>query len=130
MKRRAKFHPFKSRLPFGFAVLYLMIHIPFFWWFKIGITNTNVGPTKRARNIDAEMFGFPLPVFFVPVPFAYHIEQWMHGFCSPLNVCFYKGSGRTEWYWFPAAVFAVAVMTAIYAGYWYGGLWIFETYIR
>jgi hypothetical protein len=128
--RTAKFQPFKSRLPFGFAVLYLMIHVPFLVFWKIGITNTNVGASKRARSIDAEMFGFPFPVFFVPVPFAYHIEQWLHGMLKPLNVSFYNGSGRTEWFWFPAAVFAFGVMAGIYFGYWCAGCWIFETYLN
>lgn len=127
---RSKFTPFKSRLPFGFAILYLMVHIPFVWWIKVGITNTNVGASKRARSIDAEMFGFPFPVFFVPVPFAYRIEQWIHGVLSPLNVRFYGGSGKNEWFWLPGAVLPLVVMVGIYWAYYLAGIWIFETYLK
>lgn len=105
-------------LPFGIGILYLMVHIPFFVFWKIGITGVRVGASARARQVGKAVFGFPLPVFFVPVPFCYHIEQWLHRSLKPLNVSFYKGDGHTEFFWFPAAVFALAVMAGIYAGYY------------
>lgn len=93
-------------------ILYLMVHIPFVWWVKIGITGKSA--SKRASGIDRQMFGFPLPVFFCFVPGAYHIEQALHRNLSSLNVRFYKGSGASEWFWILAAPFALAAMILIW----------------
>lgn len=117
MRNRKQFTAPKMGLPFGIGVLYLMVHIPFFWWWKIGITGVGVGASKRAKRIGQSVFGFPVPIMIVPVPFCYHIEQGMHRFLSPLNFRFYKKDGSTEWFWFPAVAFAVPVIGGIWAGY-------------
>lgn len=117
---------------FGFGLLYLMANFPFVWWVKIGITG--VGVLKRAKNIDIDMPGVPVPVAFVPAPFVYQIEQTLHDLCSPIRCRFYRGSGHTEWFWFPAAAPALVVIGGVWAGYvwlvdYYAGTRIFETII-
>lgn len=92
-------------------ILYLMVHIPFIWWWKIGITGKSA--TQRAKGIDREMFGFPLPVWAAVIPGAWHIEQWMHKKFSHSNIVFYRGSGQREWFWFWVAPIAFAVMATI-----------------
>lgn len=97
--------------------LYLMVHLPFVWWWKIGITGQTAA--KRAKAIDRAVFGFPVPVFFVILPGAYFVEQWLHREFSASNIVFYRGDGRTEWFWFWVAPFAFAVMVAIWGVYWW-----------
>lgn len=121
-----------KRRIFGFGLLYLMVNFPFVWWVKIGITG--VGVLKRAKNIDIDMPGVPVPIAFVPAPFVYQIEQALHDLCAPIRCRFYWGSGHTEWFWFPAAAAALVVIGGIWAGYvWlvdhYAGTRIFETLI-
>lgn len=101
-------------------VLYLMVHIPFIWWWKIGITGRTA--TARARDIDDAVFGFLIPVFFVVVPGAYFIEQFLHGICFGLKADFYKGDGHTEFFWFPAVIVALPVMLFIWGCYF----WAFD----
>lgn len=98
-------------------MLYLMVHIPFVVFWKIGITNFSVGASKRSDVIARSVFGFPFPVLVVPIPFCYQTEQAIHRMLSPLNVVFYKGDGASEYFWFPAAVFMAAIILAIYAVY-------------
>ena len=92
-----------------------MVHFPFIWWWKIGITGKSA--TKRAKSIDKSMFGFPVPVFVVLLPGAFFVEQWLHREFSASNIIFYRGDGRTEWFWFWVAPIAFAVMLAIWGGY-------------
>jgi len=108
----------------GGHILYLMVHVPFVWWWKIGITGQSAA--KRARSIDGQMFGFPFPVFFVIIPGAYHVEQWLHCNLKALNVRFTRASGKSEWFWFPAAAFAFPVM-AIFWGLYAGLFWLIIT---
>lgn len=85
-----------------------MLHIPCFWWVKIGITGKST--RRRAASINREMWGIPVPIIGIPIPFAAHFEAMLHRHCKPLNVRFYKGSGFSEWFWFPAAIPALLVM--------------------
>lgn len=103
-----------KKWPFGFGVLYLMIHVPFVWWCKIGITGRTA--SRRAKQIDDAVFGFPVPVMVMILPGVYVIEQALHGIFAGLNVRFYKGDGHTEWFWFLAGV-PVFVMGV---AYWWG----------
>lgn len=110
------------------SILYIMIHIPFFWWWKIGITGRSSRLKKRAKEIDAAVFGFPFPVMFVPVPNAYGLEQKIHRALRPLSCRFYRGDGSTEWFWFPAGLIAVGVSLLIWTAYIYLGYILF-TYL-
>lgn len=103
-----------KRWPLGFGILYLMIHVPFVWWVKIGITGRSA--SKRAKQIDEAVFGFPVPVMIMILPGVYEIEQSLHRALSPLNARFYKGTGHTEWFWIPAAI-PVFLMGCLY---WWG----------
>jgi len=85
-----------------------MIHLPCPWWIKIGITGKST--RKRAAGINREMWGVPIPVFGLPIPFAAQHEAMLHRHCRRINVRFYKGSGHSEWFWFPAIVPALLVM--------------------
>lgn len=87
-----------------------MVHIPFVWWCKIGITG--VGAAKRAKQIDEAVIGFPLPVMILILPFVYEIEQLLHRLFAPLSCRFYRGDGSTEWFWLPAgaAVFLLGFL--------------------
>lgn len=106
MKRR-KQHP-----PEYGTVVYVMVNIPFFWWVKIGITKRSTG--HRAKGIDKPMPGFPLPIFAVPLPFAYQVEQWLHDVLRGLSFRFYSGDGSTEWFWLPAILVAIPVLSVLF----------------
>lgn len=96
-------------------IVYLMVHFPFVWWWKIGTTGRSA--TARAEDIDEAVFGFPVPVFVVWMPGAYLFEQFLHRLCRGLHVDFYKGDGHTEWFWIPAVIIALPFMLAVWAGY-------------
>jgi hypothetical protein len=94
-----------------------MVHFPLVVFWKIGITGRSA--TARAADIDEAMFGFPVPVFIVVVPGAYGVEQWLHRVCGWLRVEFYKGTGHSEWFLFPAVIFALPVMLLIWGLYFF-----------
>lgn len=106
-----------KRWPLVFGLLYLMICFPLVVFVKIGITG--VGVLKRAKGIDEDMPGLPIPVAFVPLPFVFHVEQALHDLCDPIRFSFYRGSGHTETFWLPAAIPALAVITGTWALYLY-----------
>ena len=102
------------------TILYVMVHAPCFWWIKIGITGKST--RKRAAGINREMWGIPIPVVGIPIPFAKYHEAMLHRHCRRLNVRFYKGSGYSEWFWLPAIVPALIVMigwVAVYVAAFY-----------
>lgn len=119
-----KKHNGAKKWPIGFGLLYLMVHFPLILVWKIGITGVGIG--KRAKGIDIEMPGFPIPILFVPLPFVYQIEQALHDLCDPIKCDFYKGSGHREWFWFPAIVPAVVVIV----GAWFGYAWLIDWYFH
>ena len=96
-------------------VLYLMIHLPFIWWVKVGITSKTAD--VRAKQVDRAVWGKPRVIMAVWIPGAYLIEQDLHRRFSWLNQRFYKGDGSTEWFLFPVAFVVLPFMLAIWAGY-------------
>lgn len=106
----------RSSKPF-FGILYIFIHLPFFIFFKIGITGLGIGASKRAKQVGRAVFGFPVPIFFVPIPFCYATEQFLHRMFKGLNVRFYDGDGASEFFWFPVVAFVIPIMVAIWTGY-------------
>ena len=98
----------------NFGAVYLMLHIPFVFFVKIGITTKTA--SRRAAQINRAMFGFPVPIMVIFVPNARGVEAAWHRLCADLSVRFYKGDGHTEWFWIPAGVpvFGVGVL------YWWG----------
>lgn len=109
-------------------LLYVMIHVPFFWWCKIGITGKT--SRHRAKQIDRAVFGFPIPVFILIMPGAYHFEQWLHRALSGLRVRFYKGDGASEWFWLPAGLVAIGLASGVWAIYFVAGMIIFNSFIK
>lgn len=104
----------------GFGILYLLIQIPFVWWVKIGITAPHIGAGKRARQVGRAHFGFPVPIFFVPIPFCYQVEQFLHRMFAGLNCVWYKGDGHKEYFWFPVVAFVLPIMAAV----WFFYAWV------
>jgi len=98
-------------------ILYLMVHLPFIWWIKIGITGKTA--KARAKDLDRAVFGKPVVIMFVPIPGAYLIEQDLHRRFRWLNCRFYRGDGSTEFFWFPVAFVVLPFMVAVWGGYVY-----------
>jgi hypothetical protein len=96
-------------------ILYVMLHVPFLIFCKIGITGVSI--LGRAKQVDRAMIGFPLPIFFVILPGAYHLEQWLHRAMSGLQVRFYRGDGASEWFWLPAGAVAILFGLAVWVLY-------------
>ncbi len=93
--------------------LYLMLHVPFVVFVKIGITGKAVN--GRAAQIDKAVIGFPLPIMVMYLPAVRRFETAFHWLMEPLSARFYRGDGSTEWFWILAGipVFLVGLI------YWY-----------
>ena len=113
----------------GGWLLYCMACFPWVWKFKVGITSLSIGAAKRARDIDREMFGFPIPIMIVPVPGAYYIEQEMHRIMRRFNTRFTSASGKSEWFNVVPLFFTVPIMLSIWGLYFAGIDAIFHTTI-
>jgi len=100
-------------------LLYLMVHFPFVWWWKIGITHAAIGADKRAGQIDRAVIGRPYKVIAVFIPFAYLIEQDLHRRFSFCHSRFYSGDGSSEWFFlFPILLWPL--MACVWLSYLYG----------
>lgn len=77
------------------------MNIPFVFVVKVGITGDL---DRRFAEIDKSNIGFDLPIFWARVPFAYQLEQWVHERCRIIQVHWFKGSGKTERFLFPAVI--------------------------
>lgn len=105
------------------GIIYVMLHFPLICFCKIGITGRTA--KKRARDLDRAVLGFPFPIFAVPLPWAYEVEQWLHSILRPLSARFYSGDGASEWFWLPAVLFAIpalAVLFVLFLGVVGGGI--------
>lgn len=91
--------------------LYLLWNFPFIWIVKIGITGRGVW--NRCRAVDKEDPGITFPIFWVNVPFAYQLEQFIFKICKSLNLQYknFGGTGHTERFWVPAILvyFPIAI---------------------
>ena len=113
MRKRKQFTRPKFNL-LGIGVVYVMWFFPRFWVVKIGYTGTTKGVKKRASSVSKAAPGIALPVGAMIVPFAWHIEQAMHGLFTGLRWNFYKGDGHTETFCFPAHIAFVVVWYGMY----------------
>lgn len=94
-------------------ILYVMIHVPYLVFCKIGITGVSI--RGRAKQVDRAVFGFPVPVFFCIVPFgAKWIETALHDLMAGFSARFYRGDGSSEWFWFPAGIIAVLFCASVW----------------
>jgi hypothetical protein len=98
-------------------LLYIMVHLPFVFFMKVGITSLSIGAMARAKSIDRTMPGFPLPIFAVPIPGAYYVEQALHQMMKRFKVVFYKGNGRKEWFFMAPAFVALPIMVGVWFMY-------------
>lgn len=102
--------------------LYLMIHIPFFIFVKIGITGKSAKHRASGINKDKKMIGWAIPVFAMLVPNARYYEAALHRHCKGINVKFLKSSGKNEWFVFFAAIpyfLVVAFWSVVYVAIFY-----------
>ena len=106
-----------------------MVNVPFIFIFKVGITSLAIGAGKRAKAIDKAMPGLPVPIFILPVPGAYYIEQEMHKIMRHFKFSFYRGDGHTETFLLAPLIFAIPVMLSVWGVYLYAFDYFFHTTI-
>lgn len=95
--------------------LYIFWNIPFIWVVKIGIS----GNVKRRRHqVGKTSPGFDIPVWYIPIFFAYQIEQALHSGLDFLRVPWFKGSGHTERFFIIAAIPAVILSLMVFLAEW------------
>lgn len=94
--------------------IYVFWNIPFVWVVKIGIAG-NV--KDRHRGVDRSSPGWDIPIWFIPIFFAYQLEQAIHRGCSFLQVPFW-GSGHTERFFILAAIPAVILSLLFFIAEW------------
>jgi hypothetical protein len=99
----------------GFGMVYVLIYLPQFWMVKIGYSGVSVG--NRAKSVSKAVFGVAIPVAFMVVPFAWHIEQFFHSLFGGLNLRFYKGQGQNECFIFPGHIAILIVWFGLYLDY-------------
>lgn len=95
-------------------ILYLMVHVPWVIFWKIGI---GYDAFKRAKQVDRAMFGFPFPVMVLFIPGAYYVEQALHRQFSFFSVRFYEGDGASEWFLIVVAPIVFLLMVSGWLGY-------------
>ena len=101
----------------GGWLLYVMVHLPLVFFFKVGITSLSIGAKARAKGIDRQMWGLPVPIFILPIPGAYHVEQALHKMLRRTNVNFYHGSGQREWFFLSPLIVVVPIMLVVWGFY-------------
>jgi hypothetical protein len=113
----------------GGWIIYVMIHFPGFWWWKVGITGKSA--KTRAKGIDRAVWGFPIPVMIAIIPGgAYRLEQFLHFVIEPFHTRFYRGDGSTEWFWLPGGVIAFCTLALINYFYFIIGLKIIDYIVK
>jgi len=78
-----------------------MGNLPFLWIVKIGITGNL---DQRLEAVNKENQGFDFYLFYIWIPFAWQVEQWVHEKMSFFRVNWFRGTGRTERFWFLAII--------------------------
>ena len=114
MRKRKQFTRPKFNF-LGIGVIYVLIYLPQFWMVKIGYTGVSVD--NRAKAVSKAVFGIALPVAFMVIPFAWHIEQAAHDLFRGLYVDFYKGQGHRETFCFPAHIAILIVWYGMYLNF-------------
>jgi len=100
------------------GIIYIMLNVPFIWKVKIGITTTGRS-SKRRHDISATTPGFVFPIWLMVLPFGTaRLESDLHRIFKKLHSPFSKGSGRTEWFLFPAGIAAWLIINMTAALYW------------
>lgn len=110
----------------GVGVVYVLLYLPQFWMVKIGYTGVSVG--NRAKSVSKAVFGVAVPVGFMVLPFAWHVEQAAHDLFGGLKWDFYKGQGHTETFLFPAHIAILMVWFGLYLDI-VGVKWVYFHYL-
>jgi len=98
-------------------ILYVMVHFPGIWWWKVGITGKSA--SERSKGIDRAVWGRPIPIMITVIPGgAYQLEQFIGFIIEPFHTRFYKGDGSTEWFWFIGGFIAFLILLLINF-FWY-----------
>jgi T5orf172 domain len=107
--------------------LYILVSLPLPLLCKIGISNK---VSRRTEEVSKKMIGWAVPIFFVFIPFSFHLEQSLHRVFKFANVPF---AGSREWFWLPVAPFAAMVMIVhqlfwivFSLGLFFGAMWVFQ----
>lgn len=98
----------------GIGIVYVLWFLPRFWVVKIGYTGKRSGVRNRASSVSRAAPGVAIPVGAMIVPFAWHVEQCLHGLFAGLKWSFYKGDGHTETFVFPAHIAILIVWFGMY----------------
>ena len=94
--------------------IYILLFVPQVWFVKIGYTS--VSTKKRARSVSRLVWGKAIPIMWLPLPFAYRIEQRLHK-TLPMRARFYKGDGHSECYWLPTGIVVLIGAIGVWAIY-------------
>jgi hypothetical protein len=111
--------------------LYVFWNFPFIWTVKVGIS----GDWKtRHKQVDKSAPGWDIPIWCIKIPFAYQVEQFVHGLMFWCRVGFW-GSGHTERFFILAAIPAILISLAVFVIRWalwgavvLGVLWLWKMY--
>ena len=110
----------------GIGAVYLFIYFPNVLAVKVGYTGVSI--KNRAKSVSDDVFGWAIPIGFVIMPFAWHLEQGFHELLAGLKWDFYKGQGHLETFIFPAHIIMFPIV-------WYGMYldylavkWVFVNY--
>jgi hypothetical protein len=111
----------------GIGVCYLLICVPDIRRCKIGVTGMHIGAGERAKQVSDSLPGWLIPVFGCILPgYVFFEKRVMHWGLKPLNAPFKKGSGHTEIFWFPAPIYAVALMCGVWMIEAWAVLWAWD----
>lgn len=110
----------------GIGFVYVLLYVPQIWMVKIGYSGSSV--TNRAKSVSKAVFGIALPVAFMVIPFAWHVEQFAHSLFQGLRVRFYKSEGSTETFIFPAHIAVLIVWFGLYLDF-IAVQWLWQTNI-
>lgn len=78
------------------GVNYVFMNLPFIVIGKVGFSSLWSGVKKRAASTSKAAPGILIPIMICPLPFPWHVEQFMHWLIADCKVSYYKGDGHTE----------------------------------
>lgn len=91
--------------------LYILWNVPYIWLIKVGVGGKL---KKRTQQVGKSAPGLDFPVFVTWVIGAYQLEQAIHRICARLQPELgpHWGTGRTERFYLPALIPALALALA------------------
>lgn len=91
--------------------LYVFWNLPYFLVVKIGIGGDM---WKRRRQVDKSAKGIDIPIWFIYIPFAYQLEQFIHSIMDFCHISGFGGSGHTERFFIIAAIPAIILSLLLF----------------